>query len=79
MHIVSLGDNVHEMSNPIFWEKKKKINDMSSAEFEQSMLSVKNLKKSCEWWDVQLWLCIWTTKIMNIFFKRHKMSSDWKR
>ena len=21
MHIVSLGDNLHEVSNPIFWEK----------------------------------------------------------
>ena len=25
MHIVSLGDNLHEMQKPIFWENKKKI------------------------------------------------------
>ena len=24
MQIVSLGDNLHEMSNSIFWKKKKK-------------------------------------------------------
>ena len=29
MQIVSLGDNLHEMSDPIFWEKYFK---MSSAE-----------------------------------------------
>ena len=34
MQIVSSGDNLHEMSNPVFWEnkKKKKYFDMSSAE-----------------------------------------------
>ena len=25
MQIVSLGDNLHEMSNPVFWEKLEKI------------------------------------------------------
>ena len=24
MQIVSIGDNLHEMSNPLFWEKKEK-------------------------------------------------------
>ena len=24
MQIVSIGDNLHEMSNPVFWEKKEK-------------------------------------------------------
>ena len=24
MQIVSSGDNLHEMSNPVFWEKKEK-------------------------------------------------------
>ena len=33
MQIVSLGDNLHEMTNPIFWEKnKKKKIIMSSTE-----------------------------------------------
>ena len=38
MQIVSLGDNLHEMSYPVFWEKnKKKYFKMSSAEnFTQS-------------------------------------------
>ena len=37
MQIVSLGDNLHEMSNPVFWEKYKKYFKMSSAEnFTQS-------------------------------------------
>ena len=31
MQIVSNGDNLHEISNPVFWKKKKKIK-MSSAE-----------------------------------------------
>ena len=37
MQIVSLGDNLHEMSNPVFWEKYGKYFKMSSAEnFTQS-------------------------------------------
>ena len=37
MQIVSLGDNLHEMSNPVFWEKKEKYFKMSSAaNFTQS-------------------------------------------
>ena len=35
--IVSNGDNLHEMSNPVFWEKKEKYFIMSFAEnFTQS-------------------------------------------
>ena len=33
MQIVSSGDNLHEMSNPIFCEKQAKYSKMSSAEF----------------------------------------------
>ena len=37
MQIVSLGDNLHEMSYPVFWEKWEKYFKMSSAEnFTQS-------------------------------------------
>ena len=37
MQIVSIGDSLHEMWNPIFWEKYEKISNMSSAEnFTQS-------------------------------------------
>ena len=32
MQIVFSGDNLHEMSKPIFWENKKKYFDMLSAE-----------------------------------------------
>ena len=36
MQIVSFGDNFHEMSKPVFWEKKNKQENninMSPAEF----------------------------------------------
>ena len=38
MQIVSSGDNLHEMADPVFWEKtnKKTIMNLSSAEFAQS-------------------------------------------
>ena len=45
MHIVSLGDNLHEMSNPILWENKKKNINMSSAEFAHSVVKVKEVVK----------------------------------
>ena len=38
MQIVSIGDNLHEMSDPVFWKnlekkkKKKKITNLLSAE-----------------------------------------------
>ena len=32
MQIVSNGDNLHEMLNPVFWKNKKKYFKMSSAE-----------------------------------------------
>ena len=32
MQIVSSGDNLHEMPNPIFWDDTKKIINMSSAD-----------------------------------------------
>ena len=41
MQIVSLGDNLHEMSKPIFWEKFLKIWNLSSAEFAQIVVMVK--------------------------------------
>ena len=37
MQIVSIGDNLHEMSKPDFWENREKYYKMSSAEnFTQS-------------------------------------------
>ena len=32
MQIVSIGDNLHEMSKPVFWANKKKYFSMLSAE-----------------------------------------------
>ena len=32
MQIVSSGDNLHEMPNPVFWEKVEKYFKISSAE-----------------------------------------------
>ena len=43
MQIVSLGDNLHEISKPIFWEKlRKNIINLYSAEFAQNMLVLIN-------------------------------------
>ena len=44
MQIVSTGDNLHEMSNPVFW-KKNNIN-LSSAEQAKGVVKVK-LKVIC--------------------------------
>ena len=40
MQIVSIGDNLHEMSNPVFWEKKKSITNLSYAELAQAVIKV---------------------------------------
>ena len=46
MQIVSNGDNLHEMSNPVFWEKKniKNITKMLSAGLTQRVVMVKYSK-----------------------------------
>ena len=51
MQIVSSGDNLHEMSKPIFWEKK--YFKMSSAESLPSML-ITNLGPAEPWYAVPL-------------------------
>ena len=38
--LASLGDNLHEMPNPVFWENKKNIISLSSAGFAHSMVKV---------------------------------------
>ena len=40
MQIVSLGDNLHEVSNPIFQDKLEKYFKMLSAEAAQSNLGL---------------------------------------
>ena len=36
MQIVSIGDNLHVMSKPLFWEKLEKYSKMSAEIFTQS-------------------------------------------
>ena len=33
MQIVPNGDNLHKLSNPVFWENKKKVTILSFAEY----------------------------------------------
>ena len=41
MQIVSIGDNLHEVSDPIFWKNKKNITNLS-AESAHSVVIVQN-------------------------------------
>ena len=41
MQIVSTGDNLHEMSNPVSKKTKKNIANMLSAAFAQKVVKVK--------------------------------------
>ena len=43
MQIVSSGDNLHEMSNPVTGKNKKNIINLSSAENAQRVVKVKVL------------------------------------
>ena len=55
MQIVSSGDSLHEMSNPVFWKKKNKKNSIKflSAEIAQRVVMIKKnvdtvwMKKKC--------------------------------
>ena len=43
MQIVPLGDNLHKMSKPVFWEKwEKNIINLYSAELAQTVVKVKD-------------------------------------
>ena len=43
MHIVSIGDNLHEMSNPVFWGKKyKSISKCCLLKILHRVLSIKD-------------------------------------
>ena len=41
MQIVSNGENLHEMSKPVFWENKENIINLSPAELAQRVIKVK--------------------------------------
>ena len=64
MQIVSLGDNLHEMSNPVFWENKKNIINLPSAESAQRVVKV-NIAFS----DLSNTITIKLMKILIIFLK----------
>ena len=40
MQIVSNGDNVHEMSYPVFWEIKKNMTNLLSSELALRVLKI---------------------------------------
>ena len=41
MQIVSIGDNLHEMSNPVSGKKYENVINLSSAELAQRVVKVK--------------------------------------
>ena len=43
MKIVSNGDNLHEMSNPVLGKKKKNITALSSAELAKRVVKVNEI------------------------------------
>ena len=46
MQIVSIGDNLHEMSDPVFWEElKNNITDLLSGELAQRVIQVNEMEK----------------------------------
>ena len=64
MQILSIGDNLHEMSNPVFWEKirKKKI-EMSSAE---------NITQSAKRYTLYIFRVVYVLKIIVIYNAKNK-------
>ena len=50
MKIISLGENLHEMSNSIVWENKKSrtITNLSSAELAQIKIKLRNYWQQCK-------------------------------
>ena len=44
MQIVSTGNNLYEMSKPVFWEKEEIYFKMSSADDNQTVIIISNLK-----------------------------------
>ena len=78
MQTVSNGDNLHEISNPVFWENKKYITNLSSAVLAQTVVMVKVLFKlyyilhnpwqtpqSKDW--TQLWWWWYFTSLLTLF------------
>ena len=49
MQIVSLGDNLHEMSYPVFWENKKNISKYRLLKILPRVLSVRYKAVTDKW------------------------------
>ena len=43
MQIFSLGENLHDMPMPIFWEKKSNNTNLSSAESAESVVKINHV------------------------------------
>ena len=56
MQIVPYGDNVYNMSKPIFWESRKNMMKLSSAEFAQRDVKVKETDKALRVYECYLWI-----------------------
>ena len=71
MQSVSIGDNLHEMSNPVSWENKKKYFNVSSAEnFRQSEKAIKYTYVYCQFVSRAVWLILHAfNKFMAAVFK----------
>ena len=73
MQIVSIGNNLHEMSNPVFWEKSGKITNLLSAELAQRVVKVKN------WWPdhwCRRQMNFWRTDFFFVLFSSSSSSSS---
>ena len=52
MQTVSLGDNMHETSKPVFWGKIRNLLSMSSAEFAHRVIMVNSLLHLSKIWTI---------------------------
>ena len=69
---LSLGDNLHETSEPIFWGKKKKkrkIINLSSAELEKLVVKAKNNNNKIKSMQLRkMGTFLWVGLIMYVLF-----------
>ena len=53
MQIVSIGDSLHKMSNPVFWEKSENISKCCLLKILPRVLSVSSIIWAIAWENVQ--------------------------
>ena len=71
MQIVSNGDSMHEMSNPVFWKKKirKNIINVSTAEIAQSGKPMFWAEQSMFWaefWKISVFYMIFFFSFLEV-------------